>query len=62
MKHEDRLEHLGNQLDSLIERFRLEYDVTFAELISVLEMKKFFLCMEVSDEVDDDDDDDADDV
>lgn len=36
-------EHFSNELDALIERFRHEYDITYAEMTGALQMKIFLL-------------------
>lgn len=39
----NQTEMLSNELDALIERFRHEYDITYAEMAGVLQMKIFLL-------------------
>lgn len=40
------VDHLGDELDRLIDRFRNEYDMTYAEAVGVLQMKIHALCRE----------------
>jgi hypothetical protein len=43
---EEQVEHLSNELDRLIDRFRDEYDISFAAVVGVLYAKAFLLCQE----------------
>lgn len=36
----------GDELDKLIDRFRDEYDVTYATIVGTLHMKAYLLCAE----------------
>jgi hypothetical protein len=35
----ENVSHLANDLDNLINRYRAEYDITYAEMVGVLSMK-----------------------
>ena len=48
----NRVEHLGDEIDNLINRFRMEYDMTYAEAVGVLFMKAQLLCNEAAEEGD----------
>lgn len=45
----------ADELDKLIERFRSEYDMSYAQVVGVLEFKKWLLCSEVSEESEEND-------
>jgi len=38
--------HFGNELDNLVERFRKEYDISYAAIVGTLQMKAWLLCQE----------------
>ena len=40
------VEHLSNEIDKLIDRFRSEYEISYAEVVGVLHMKIHTLCDE----------------
>lgn len=46
MDSSEQCGHLGAELDRLVDRFRAEYDMTYMEVIGVLEMKKQLLVLE----------------
>jgi hypothetical protein len=48
MTIEKQIEHFGNELDKLIDRFRDEYDIPYAGVIAALEFKKLKMCFEVA--------------
>lgn len=39
MSEKDQIDQLSNELDNLVERFRKEYDITYASAIGVLQLK-----------------------
>lgn len=43
------VEHLSNEIDRMIDRFRQEYDMSYAETVGVLQMKIHLLCCEAAD-------------
>lgn len=45
------VEHFGTELELLIKRFRSEYDMTYAELIGCLEITKFDILTEMTEEL-----------
>ena len=45
--------HFGTELELLIERFRAEYEMTYAELIGCMEIQKADILMEMADDNDD---------
>lgn len=49
------VDHFVDELDRLIDRFRQEYDMTYAEVIGCLHMKTSDLWLEANDEDDDED-------
>lgn len=50
MSHVDQIEHLENDLDRIIERYRSEYDMTFAAMIGVFQLKVHQLSVEAYEE------------
>lgn len=44
------IQQFANEIDNLIERCRLEYDLTYAEAVGVLTMKIQLLCQEAEEE------------
>lgn len=46
MDNDQQVMALADDLDKLIERYRIEFDLTFAAVIGVLEAKKWFLIRE----------------
>lgn len=46
MTKESQVEHLSDELDRLIERFRLEYDLAYSDVLGVLQFKVYTLCKE----------------
>lgn len=48
--------HFVKEIDAVINRFRSEYSMTYAEIIGSLELVKFDVLREASDDDDDDDD------
>ncbi len=47
------VEHFANELDKLVERFRAEYDLSYAGVVGVLQMKSFLICQEASHRMED---------
>ncbi len=39
----------SNELESLIDRFRSEYDLTYASIVGVLQITAYLLCRESED-------------
>jgi len=48
---------LGDEIDKLVERFRQEFDLTYAQVTGVLQMKIWLLNKEAVDTADEDDGD-----
>lgn len=46
--------HFECELNALVERFRHEYDLTYAEAVGVLELVKLGLCVEFQNDDEDD--------
>ena len=46
----NRVEHLSDEIDRLVDRFRMEYEMTYAEAVGVLFMKAQLLCEEAEEE------------
>lgn len=54
MTDKEQTDHFANELDALVDRFRSEYEMSYATTVGVLEMKIHLLCNEAkerSDEV-----------
>lgn len=54
MEEKEQIEHLADELDSLIERYAQEYDLSYASVIGVLEFKKHNLMVQAQKEKDSD--------
>jgi len=46
MTEGEQIEHFANDLDTLINRYRSEYNICTASVVGCLEMKSFLLCRE----------------
>ena len=46
MSEEDQIDAFVTELDSLIDHFRAEFDLTYSTMIGILEIKKYELCAE----------------
>ena len=46
MNHKQQLAHFSNDLDTLVNRYRSEYDLTYGAIVGALEFKKWILCQE----------------
>lgn len=44
MKHEEQVSAFCNELDALIHRYELEFDLTYGDVVAALEMKKHDIC------------------
>lgn len=52
MTAEEQIEHFENDLDALVDRYRSEYEITFASTIWILQMKIWLLCKEAQERQD----------
>lgn len=52
VSEQEQISHLGNDIDALVDRYRQEYDMSYASVVGVLEMKIFLLCSEASERSD----------
>lgn len=48
MSEKDQIEHFANEVDNLVERCRKEYEMSYAAVVGVLQMKIHLLCAEAS--------------
>lgn len=46
MSEQEQITHFGNELDTLINRFRDEYEMSYAAVVGCLEFRKFTLMVE----------------
>lgn len=46
MTSEQQIEHFENDLDALVERYRKEFDMTYAAMVGSLQLKIHDLCDE----------------
>lgn len=46
MDNDDQVMALADDLDKLVQRYRIEFDLNFASVVGVLEAKKWFLIRE----------------
>jgi hypothetical protein len=49
MNEQQQTFHFGDELDKLVERFRQEYDLSYAAIVGTLHMKAHLLCGEAID-------------
>lgn len=52
MNEKEQTQHFADELDNLVERFRKEYDLTYAAVVGTLQMKAFTLMQEANDRSD----------
>lgn len=52
MSESEQINHFADELDVLITRYRSEYEITYASIIGVLQMKSYLLCNEASERSD----------
>jgi hypothetical protein len=55
MSESEQITALGADLDALIERYREEFDLTYAAVVGCLHIKAHLLCMEAIEDVTEDD-------
>lgn len=48
MSDKEQTDHFANDVDNLVERYRSEYDMSYACVVGVLQMKIHLLCNEAS--------------
>ena len=53
MTEGQQINHFANDLDNLVERYAKEYDLTYAAMVGVLQMKSHLLCSEAQERKDD---------
>lgn len=46
MTEKDQTDHFANDLDKLVDRYRSEYEISYASVVGVLQMKIHLLCSE----------------
>lgn len=46
MPHDEQVKQFADELDRLVERYRDEYDLTYAAVVGTLHMKAYLLCGE----------------
>lgn len=49
MSEQEQTTHFSDELDALVNRFRSEYEMSYAAVVGVLQMKMFLLCQEAKD-------------
>lgn len=47
---DEQVTQFADEIDKLVERFRAEYDMTYAGVVGVLQMKIHLLCEEATEE------------
>ena len=52
MSEKEQIDHFANDVDNLVERYRSEYEMTYAAVVGVLQMKIHLLCAEASERED----------
>ena len=58
VNHEHQTIAFAADLDALVERYRDEFDLTYAAAVGVLQIKTFLLCQEAAESKQQDDDND----
>ena len=53
MTDKEQITHFANDIDNLVDRYRSEYDMTYAAIVGVLQMKSHLLIVEASERDDD---------
>lgn len=53
MTESEQVSQFADEVDKLVERFRIEYDMSYASVVGVLHMKTHFLCREAEEMGDD---------
>jgi hypothetical protein len=48
MTEKEQVDHFANDIDSLVNRYRNEYDMSYAAVVGVFQMKIYLLCSEAS--------------
>lgn len=46
MDANEQIKHFANELDNLVDRYRIEYDLSYAAVVGALAMKQHLLCGE----------------
>ena len=46
-------DYIGDELDRIIDYCRVEFDVNYAEILGMLQMKSWFLCQEANENYED---------
>lgn len=49
MSDSEQIQAFANDLDKLVDRYRCEFDVTFAGIVGTLQFKQFLLMQEAQD-------------
>lgn len=52
MSDNEQIKHFGDEVDKLVDRFRTEYDLSYASVVGVLQMKIHLLCSEAEERED----------
>lgn len=50
MDANEQVQHFADELDKLVNRFRSEYDLSYAATVGTLQMKVHLLCMEAEEQ------------
>lgn len=48
MTEKEQTTAFANDLDSLVERYRVEFDMTYAAVVGTLQMKQWLMCREAA--------------
>ncbi len=52
MSESEQIKHFGDEIDKLVDRFRREYDITYAAVVGTLFMKAHLICNEADERED----------
>lgn len=50
MSEHEQIQRFGEEIDKLVDHYRAEYDLSYASIIGVFQMKSFLLCAEAAEE------------
>ena len=53
MSEKEQIDHFANDIDNIVERYRSEYEISYASVVGVLQMKIHLLCEEAGEREDD---------
>lgn len=52
MDSKEQIKHFANDIDNIVDRYRAEYDMSYAAVVGVFQMKIHLLCAEAAERED----------